>query len=102
MGEYMLIPVNRPRKSRALDPKTGRVIWRESYPVDYRIQSWGTRHGNGPLSNPTFADGRLFTFSVTEFCQHGTPSLEISCGAATMLTNFDKRILIGGIPFRLL
>ena len=49
----------------ALDPKTGRVIWRESYPVDYRIQSWGTRHGNGPLSNPTFADGRLFTFSVT-------------------------------------
>ena len=49
----------------ALDPKTGRVIWRKSYPVDYRIQSWGTRHGNGPLSNPTFADGRLFTFSVT-------------------------------------
>ncbi|MEC7906984.1 MAG: PQQ-binding-like beta-propeller repeat protein [Verrucomicrobiota bacterium] len=49
----------------ALDPNTGRVIWRKSYPVDYRIQSWGTRHGDGPLSNPTLADGRLFTFSVT-------------------------------------
>ena len=49
----------------ALDPESGEPIWRQSYPVSYRIQSPGERHGNGPLSNPTYADGRLFTFSVT-------------------------------------
>lgn len=49
----------------ALDPETGNTLWRKSYPVTYQIQSPGERHGNGPLSNPTYANGRLFTFSVT-------------------------------------
>jgi outer membrane protein assembly factor BamB len=48
-----------------LDLESGEVLWRKSYPVNYRIQHFGTRHGNGPLSNPTWADGRLFTLSVT-------------------------------------
>jgi outer membrane protein assembly factor BamB len=48
-----------------LDIKTGDVLWRKSYRVTYRIQSPGESHGSGPLSNPTWADGRLFTFSVT-------------------------------------
>jgi outer membrane protein assembly factor BamB len=48
-----------------VDLETGDVLWRKSYPVKYRIQSPGERHGNGPLSNPTLADGRLFTLSVT-------------------------------------
>ena len=47
-----------------LDLESGEVLWRKSYPVNYRIQHFGTRHGNGPLSNPTWADGRLFTLSV--------------------------------------
>lgn len=50
---------------RAIDLNSGEVIWRKSYPVKYRIQHFGTRHGNGPLSNPTWAYGRLFTLSVT-------------------------------------
>ncbi len=49
----------------AVDPESGKAIWRKTYPVNYRIQSPGERHGSGPLSNPTYADGRLFTFSVT-------------------------------------
>ena len=48
-----------------LDLESGEVLWQKSYPVKYQIQHFGTRHGNGPLSNPTWADGRLFTLSVT-------------------------------------
>ena len=49
----------------SLDLETGKTMWRKSYRVDYRISSPGERHGDGPLSNATFADGRLFTLSVT-------------------------------------
>ena len=45
--------------------KTGDVLWRKSYEVPYRIPSPGGSHGSGPLSNPTLAEGRLFTLSVT-------------------------------------
>ena len=48
-----------------VDLKTGDVLWRKSYRVPYRIPNPGGRHGNGPLSNPALADGRLFTLSVT-------------------------------------
>ncbi len=48
-----------------VDLETGDVLWRQGYSVRYRIQSPGERHGSGPNSNPTLADGRLFTFSVT-------------------------------------
>lgn len=48
-----------------LELDSGKVIWRESYEVSYQIRSPGERHGNGPLSNPTLAGGRLFTLSVT-------------------------------------
>ena len=50
---------------QAIDFETGKVLWRKSYPVRYSIKYFGERHGNGPLSNPTWADGRLFTLGVT-------------------------------------
>ena len=49
----------------AIDLATGEVLWREGYPVRYTISYFGERHGDGPLSNPTWADGRLFTLGVT-------------------------------------
>lgn len=48
-----------------LDLETGDILWRKSYRVNYRISSPGERHGDGPLSNAVYADGRLFTLSVT-------------------------------------
>lgn len=50
---------------RAIDLKSGTVIWRKSYPVSFKIGRGGTQHGKGPKSSPTFADGRLFTHSIT-------------------------------------
>ncbi len=48
-----------------LDLESGEVIWRKSDRVPYRIPHFGESHGDGPLSNPTYANGRLFTLSVT-------------------------------------
>ena len=48
-----------------LDLGSGNVLWRKSDRVPYRISYFGERHGDGPLSNPIYANGRLFTFSVT-------------------------------------
>jgi outer membrane protein assembly factor BamB len=48
-----------------IDLESGKVLWRQNYRVPYRISSPGERHGDGPLSNPAYAEGRLFTFSVT-------------------------------------
>ncbi|MFP6739915.1 MAG: PQQ-binding-like beta-propeller repeat protein, partial [Planctomycetota bacterium] len=47
------------------DLATGAVLWRESHPVPFKIGGGGERHGKGPKSCPVFADGRLFTMSIT-------------------------------------
>ena len=50
---------------RALDLESGKVLWRKGYPVPFQKGRGGTRHGKGPKSSPAFADGRLFTHSIT-------------------------------------
>ena len=48
-----------------LDAETGEAIWKASTKVDFRSGSGGERHGPGPKSTPTLADGRIFTLSIT-------------------------------------
>jgi outer membrane protein assembly factor BamB len=48
-----------------LDLETGDRKWRQSYAVPYKAAPGGERHGAGPKSSPTLADGRLFTMSIT-------------------------------------
>ncbi len=50
---------------RCIDLETGEIIWNQSVPIRYRIQSPGERFGSGPNSTPALADNRLFTLSVT-------------------------------------
>lgn len=49
----------------ALDAQTGKVIWRTSYPAPFQMNPATARHGPGPKSTPTFANGRLFTMGMT-------------------------------------
>jgi len=44
----------------ALDPATGKVIWRTAYPIAVTLHPAATKHGPGPKSTPVFADGKLF------------------------------------------
>jgi outer membrane protein assembly factor BamB len=50
---------------RALDAASGKVIWEKSYPAPFEMNSGARRHGPGPKSTPTYADGRLFTLGMS-------------------------------------
>lgn len=50
----------------ALRAGTGETLWRTAYraPVTLNQRSGSFRHGEGPKSTPTYADGRLFTMGM--------------------------------------
>jgi outer membrane protein assembly factor BamB len=50
---------------RALDAETGKIVWETSYPAPFKMNPATARHGPGPKSTPTYADGRLFTLGIT-------------------------------------
>ena len=49
----------------SLDLKTGKAKWRRSYATPFKIGGGAERHGKGPKSSPVYAEGRLFTMSIT-------------------------------------
>ena len=49
----------------AMDVDTGEVVWRSGYPAPFEMMPAAARHGPGPKSTPTFADGRLFTLGMS-------------------------------------
>ena len=49
----------------ALDGATGKVLWRTAYAAPFQMSPATRRHGPGPKSTPTFANGRLFTLGMT-------------------------------------
>lgn len=51
---------------RALDAATGKTVWETKYDATYSPNRAATgKHGTGPKSTPTFADGRLFTLGMS-------------------------------------
>lgn len=51
---------------RALDAATGKVIWESKYVAAFKPNPAATtKHGTGPKSTPTFADGRLYTLGMS-------------------------------------
>jgi outer membrane protein assembly factor BamB len=50
---------------QALDPATGKRIWRQAYPAPYTVNSAAIAHGPGPKATPTVAGGRVFTFGIS-------------------------------------
>ena len=49
----------------ALDADSGAVVWRTAYAAPFEMSRATARHGPGPKSTPTFADGRLFTLGMS-------------------------------------
>ena len=49
----------------ALEAASGEELWRTSYPAPFQMNPATARHGEGPKSTPTYADGRLFTLGIS-------------------------------------
>jgi outer membrane protein assembly factor BamB len=62
---YQFSRQNEDEVMTALDPATGKVLWRTSYPASFKLTPAAARHGAGPKSTPTFAAGRLFTLGMS-------------------------------------
>ncbi|HKY23017.1 MAG TPA: PQQ-binding-like beta-propeller repeat protein [Vicinamibacterales bacterium] len=50
---------------RAVDAATGKVVWEKRYAAPFEMTSGTRRHGPGPKSTPTYADGRVFTLGMS-------------------------------------
>lgn len=48
----------------AFDLNTGKQIWKDSYPVDYKMHPAAIPHGKGPKSTPVIAGGKLYTLGI--------------------------------------
>ena len=49
----------------AIDPESGKILWRQSYAAPYEPVKSAARHGKGPKSTPLYYDGRLYTFGIS-------------------------------------
>lgn len=49
----------------AIDPGSGKVLWRTAYPALFEMNSAAKAHGPGPKSTPVFSNGRLFAIGMT-------------------------------------
>jgi len=49
-----------------IDLKTGKLLWEDRYDAPYTVNRAAARHGPGPKSTPVIANGRLYTFGITE------------------------------------
>jgi len=48
-----------------LDPESGKILWRQSYPAPYQPVQAAARHGKGPKSTPLYYSGKLYTFGMS-------------------------------------
>lgn len=49
----------------ALDPSTGKQIWKSANSIAYEMHPAALGHGKGPKSTPVVSDGNVYTFGIT-------------------------------------
>ena len=62
---YMFSRQGEAEVMQALDAATGKTVWRTEYAAPFMMFAATAKHGPGPKSTPTFANGRLFSMGMT-------------------------------------
>jgi outer membrane protein assembly factor BamB len=70
-----------------LSLKTGDTLWRRATKMPFTMGGGGESHGKGPKSNPTLADGRIFTMSITGVLS----AFDLSTGDSLWQKDFSSR-----------
>lgn len=62
---YQYARINEEETLWCLDLKTGNTIWKQSWPVPFKMGGGGEWHGKGPKAAPILHDGRLFAMGIS-------------------------------------
>jgi len=62
---YMFARQGQDEVMLALDPASGKVLWRTGYPAPFKMNPAAAPHNEGPKSTPAFANGKLYTIGMT-------------------------------------
>src|SRR5262249_24959169 len=57
---YLLSRQQESEVASCLDIDSGKVLWRDSYPIAYEMNPAAVTHGKGPKSTPVISDNRLY------------------------------------------
>jgi len=49
----------------AIDPGSGKIVWRQGYAAPYSVNFAAWRHGKGVKSTPVVAEGKLYTLGIS-------------------------------------
>jgi outer membrane protein assembly factor BamB len=61
---YLLSRQAESEVASCFDVDTGKVLWRDSYPVGYEMNPAAVSHGKGPKSTSVVSDDRLYTLGI--------------------------------------
>src|SRR5262249_30672079 len=62
---YIFSRQGRDEVMSALDPASGKVVWRTAYPAPFTMNPAAAPHGEGPKSTPAYANGKLYAIGMT-------------------------------------
>jgi outer membrane protein assembly factor BamB len=81
--------------ARAIDLRTGKILWRTGYSAPYKEYAGALEHGKGPKSTPVVYGGKLFTLGISGILS----SFSTSNGKLLWQMNFSGRFPVNHPPF---
>jgi outer membrane protein assembly factor BamB len=81
--------------ARAIDLRTGKILWRTGYSAPYKEYPGALEHGKGPKSTPVVYGGKLFTLGISGILS----SFSTSNGKLLWQKNFSGRFPANYPPF---
>jgi outer membrane protein assembly factor BamB len=81
--------------ARAINIKSGKVLWRSSYPVPFKVYPGAASYGSGPKSTPVIFQDKLFTLGISGILS----SFDTQTGTLKWQKKFDGKFPEASPPF---